>query len=268
MKRLIPILLLLVSACTPTILSMPDKERLVVEGWIDSGDNPVVMVTTPVKAEDYERSAKSLAQHIVMRARVTVQEDDGEEVLLEGRVDENYLPPYIYTSDRIIGRPGHKYTLKVQYGNHSAQGETTVPEPVPLKSVEVSHSAYANDLYLVMAHLDRTDVRYRFFTKVEGKDTQFYPCILSGTSGLSAVPIMRGWSLIGEKQPEFLAGEVVHLKACTLDEAAWQFWQGFDAVATLGLIPFFPVHDNAPSNLKGAYGYWAGYGVTFYTVEM
>ena len=148
MKRILPILLLALSACEPSMVPSEDPSRLIVEGWIDSGGHPIVMVSTPVAAQEQEKPATSLSSHVVSKATVTVTDDSGREYLLEGRVDRNYLPPYIYTSEELTGEVGHTYRLKVNYGNHAATGTTSIPRPLPLSTSLVTVSVPFSTLTL------------------------------------------------------------------------------------------------------------------------
>ena len=262
------LLLLALYACEPLMPPVEDASRLVVEGWIDSGGHPIVMVSTPVAAQEREKPASSLSSHVVSGATVSVTDDAGQEYILEGRVDRNYLPPYIYTTEELTGEVGRTYRLRVNYGNHAASASTTIPRPLPLDRLEVTPSAYSDTLFLLTAWftLPPEDTgHYRFFTRVRDKETMFYPSLLSGVDAhnyTGSLPVMRSWNLNLDKKPLFLPGEVVDVRFCALDDDVWAYWESFDAVASLGLTPFFPSFRNPASNMTGAFGYWAGYGVS------
>lgn len=113
---------------------------------------------------------------------------------------------------------------------------------------------------------------HRFFTLVDGKDTMYHPCLLSGelaTNRAGAVTVMRGWTMVGKGwRPLYSLGETVNIKFCRVKEDIWQFWDGFDGISTISTMGFFPVTSNPPTNMQGAYGYWAGYGATYATVTI
>ncbi|MBP5484137.1 MAG: DUF4249 family protein [Bacteroidales bacterium] len=272
MKRLIPILMLFTVACTTEHLPR-DPERLVVEGWIDSGGEPVVMVTSPVTATEVPQGVDDLAQHMYYKAYVTVlDENTGQEVTLTARKDSRYLPPLIYTTDEMKGVPGHRYTLKVMYGNRVAKASALIPEPVPLEDVIVSKSVQSDTMYVVTAYFDDPSGYHRFFTMVEGKNTMYLPSVLSGQSATNragAVSVMRGWDIYDTRRmPLYRLGETVRIKFCAVEEIIWQYWDCFDAISTIGTNGFFPISANPPTNMTGAYGYWAGYGATYATVTV
>ena len=271
MKKLIPVLLLAV-ACT-TSYPPRDAGRLVVEGWIDSGGAPVVMVTEPLTVPEEGVGPEDLATHIYYRAQVTVKDETaGVEVPLSLQRDDRYLPPLIYTTDALTGVAGHRYSLKVLYGNHVAKAVTCIPEPVPLDRVEVSKSVQSDTLYVVTAYFNDPDGFHRFFAMVEGVDSMYLPSILSGQPAANragAVSVMRGRSLTNTRwKPLYRLGETVHIKFCTVEEDIWAYWDSFDGISTISTIGFFPITANPPTNMQGAYGYWAGYGATFASVTV
>ena len=270
MKRFLFITVLLIAAACTREEDIPvDTGRYVVEGWIDSGGAPVVMVSSPVTAQYASQSVASLREHIVWWADVTVSDDQGNEVALSGRWDDDYLPPFIYTTDKMRGVPGRHYTLKVRYNNREASGTTYIPQPMMLEDFTVTpaNGLETDSLFAVTAHFRKPPegTFYRFFTMVEGRDSTWCPSTLSGvTIAGNSVSILRGWSARSLwHQPLFRRGETIHVKCCTVDEAVYGFWSGFDEVVNLAPIPIFQMTDPLESNLQGAYGYWAGYGATY-----
>ena len=79
--------------------SFPDmhgyRPEIVVEGWIEDGGYPVVIVTTTVPVTDEFKEWGSLNDHVVRWAKVTVSDGEREEVLT-GKMDKDYFPPYVY----------------------------------------------------------------------------------------------------------------------------------------------------------------------------
>lgn len=268
MKRILFIFsFFLLAACSVEDPPLQDEGRFVVEGWIDSGGAPVVMVTSPVAARYEEQSVSGLRNHILWRADVRVSDDRGNEVTLTGRRDERYIPPFIYTTDKMRGLPGHSYRLEVRCNNRFAWSTTRIPDPMPLDHFSFSRGNPETALYTLTAHFPPPPegTLFRFFTLVEGQDSTWCPSTLSGTNlaGGSA-PILRGWSVRSPAHdPLFNAGEKVRIKCGTVDEAVYRFWASFDDVANLSGNPVFQATSPLESNVRGAYGIWAGYGVTY-----
>ena len=76
--------------------------QLVVEGWIDEGGFPVVILSETVPISDIYADVNTLNDRVIKWAKVSI--DDGEnEVILTGKNSPSYFPPYIYTTSRMRG---------------------------------------------------------------------------------------------------------------------------------------------------------------------
>lgn len=281
MKRILSILSALAAiaplSCEPVQESGIPSTPLVVDGWIDAGGHPVVMVTRSVSPTGSLQDDKELASKVVSYASVYV--DDGtKRVQLEGRRDDSYFPPYIYTSDAITGEAGRSYRLEVVYPGINAWAETTVPAPIELDSLPVHVSGRADSLYTVTACFrdnPSTKDYYKCFTMVEGVNTSWTSSFLGAVDDATVqgeymrIPVVRGWDILEMyRQPLFRLGEKVHIKFCTIDEVSYKYWTGYDDVTGFARNPFFPVSANVATNMHGALGFWGGYGSSEYYVEI
>ena len=170
--------LLLLFSCTATTGWENAEEDIVVEGWIEAGGPPVVMLTKSVIPSEEYRSLEDLQDHLVKWAKVTVGGPDGE-VVLTGKTDSRYFPPYIYTTGWIKGEPGQTYTLKVEYDGKTVTATTTVPEPEPLAGLSAVPIEGSDDLYSLTVRLSNVagaKKYYRIFAMVEGEDAGYLPC--------------------------------------------------------------------------------------------
>ena len=270
MKKLIPILLVLVSCTRGYLQETPPS--LVVEGWIDAGGPPVVMLTTSVTPTLEFQSLESLQDHILKWAKVTISDGD-RSVVLMGKPTDLYDIPYIYTTAWMDGEPGKTYTLTVDYENFHATAVTTIPPKESLK--EVKAKQLPNGTYGIEAVIDpKPDSYYRLFTRVEDQDKSYVPSFLGVFSGRDlqseAVINVNAGRTINRRtySPSFPCGSTVHVKFCTMDEASWRYWSEFEKVSSMGGSPIFPVRFNISSNVTGALGYWAGYAPVWYTVTI
>lgn len=250
--------------------------QIVVEGWIENGASPVVMLTTNVSVSNDRQSIDSLGQHIIRWAKVSVSDGD-EEVILTGKVDKNHFPPYIYTSYKIKGEIGKKYELKVEYSGRTVTASTTVPPPVSLEYVEPVHKS--DSLYYLRAGFRDDPGRkdyYKFFIKVRGRDTYYKSSFLGliddavlAEGDVTDVNVMGGYGLPQENTGlYFCEGDTVDVRISTMDHASYCFWSDFDEITSLSTNPFFPSTGKVRSNIKGGLGYWAGYGSTYHTVPI
>jgi len=267
---------LVVLACSKPELKI-ESTPLVVDGWIDAGGAPVVMVSRTVSPSESLQDEEVLLTKVVSYAKVRVS--DGERTVeLEGRRDDNYFPPYIYTTDQMLGEPGKTYRLEVDYPGINAWAETTIPEPAPIDHFEVEVSSRTDSLYTLTAVFQDNPAErnfYKFFTMVEGRNTCWNSSFLGLVDDISLedsevrAPVARGWGILEKfRQPLFRLAEEVHVKFCTVDEVSYNYWKTYDDIAALARNPFFPVSENVSTNMHGAQGFWGGYGASFYDVTI
>ena len=254
-----------------------DAPQIVVEGWIEEDGFPVVIVTTSVPVSSEYQEWESLEDHLVRWAKVSVS--DGEsEVVLTGKVNKDYFPPYIYTTSRIMGEAGKTYSLKVEYGGRVETAQTTIPAKVPLEYVKVVER---EDGYGIVAGLSDDPASkdyYKFFVMVEGVDSSYVSSFLGlvddevlGT-GVTDVAVnssfVTNFATIERSPVSYTKDDVVRVRFCTMDETSFNYWSDYDDVSSLSTNPFFPVNKKIRSNISSGMGYWAGYGSSYYRVSV
>ena len=105
-------LLLCLSGCAEVELPQ-SAPQIVVEGWIEDGYHPIVMLTTTVPIGESVTDLNELKKFVINWGKVTIS--DGENsVVLTGRRDDDYFPPYIYTTSSMTGQAGKTYTITVE----------------------------------------------------------------------------------------------------------------------------------------------------------
>ena len=250
--------------------------ELVVEGWIEAGEAPVVMLTTALSPSPIYTHPDSLSNHIIKRAKVSLSDGD-TTVVLFSKQDKRYMPPFVYTTGWITGKAGGNYTIKVDYNGKTARAACSIPEAEPvsgLRAVPVEGSDSLFTIVITLGNKAGADKFYRIFTMVEGEDSRYIPSFPSAIEGATLkdnaeITITRGKSIDRlEFATRFKKGSTVRVKVCTCEEAACRFWMAIDDLSTLGNTPFFPMHDNPASNIEGGLGYWAGYGATVSTLKV
>lgn len=278
MKKLaIFICVLLSLGCSDAVLPA-GQPQIVVEGWIEAGREPVVIVSTTVPVSSKWQEYEPVLESCVVRW-ATVSVFDGEkEVFLTGKPDAAYMPPYIYTTSRITGEVGRTYRLRVVYSGRTVEAETVIPAPAELEYAQPS--MISDKAYEIKAGIQddpQAKNYYKFFTKVKGLDTAYESSFLGLVDdadladGVNEVKVLGKFtSSFGssDNNTYFSPGDTVFVRFCTLTETGYQYWRDFEDVAALSLNPFFPVTKKIRSNIKGGLGYWTGYGSKYYTVCM
>ena len=251
---------------------MPDStESIVVEGWIDAGRFPVVILTRslPLRLIDDAISMDKLSDYVVRWAKVTVS--DGEtEVVLTGGNDEDYYPPFIYTTGEMRGVAGKTYYLKIETDNEVITATTTIPKEVPqIDSVVCSRLDEDESLFRINVYVkDNPQTRnyYKSFYLTNLEKNHFlssYLGVVDGAlvDGAFVMQIIRGDNIAEEPVPSsyFEEGTDVVLKIATMDNVSYNIWQGYEDKTRLGFSYLTSSTTNVPTNINGGIGLWCGY---------
>ncbi|MCC8070836.1 MAG: DUF4249 domain-containing protein [Bacteroidales bacterium] len=284
MKHLAISFCLSVSFCLSILLSLclsacadDEVERLtnadmplVVEGWIEEGEYPVVMVTRAVNLLD---TIGDLEQYVEKWCRVTIS-DDAQSVILTGRVDKNYTPPFVYTTSAIKGQMGHTYHLKVETESQTVESDATILPYTKIDSLRVKPCLDTDTLYRLVAYLSPDqEGYYKFFSRVVNEETRYYSSFLGTFDGLTyntsnGIDVMKGIhdTYEGHFTPYYHLGDTVRVKLCSLEPSLYAFWKAYEDAVSLSGNLFFTSTKGCPSNIPGALGYWAAYGYSARTI--
>ncbi len=250
------------------------ERQLVLEGWIDSGGHPMVLLSEALPLTDGKVTGEDILDGVAKWAKVTVS-DGEEEVVLTGRTDPNYFPPYVFTTSKIKGVPGKTYTLRAEYKGKVATAATTIPEPQPLEKI-YTKSISDTSWTIVCGFTAPPDKGhyYKFMTMVEGRDSRYHGTALGAVSdeafdGYTEVHLFStrrifSWPYL----PDIHPGDRVWVKFCTIDKVAYQFWENFEVNVAANMESLYEFNSDMSSNVQGALGYWTGYGVSEYKVKV
>ena len=253
------------------------ESDLVVEGWIEEGRHPVVMVTTSLPTMTEYQDWETLYDHLVRWAKVTV--DNGEErVVLTGKMNRKYFPPYVYTTSHMVGEAGKTYKLTVEYEGLVATASTTVPESVPLEYIKVVEASDGYKIFTGLKDDASSKNYYRFFSMIEGVDSTYAPSFLGLiddsilAEGVNEVAVNGAYASdfgTAQRSPlSYKEEDVVRFRLSSMTEEIYNYWEDFDDISGLSSNPFFPVNKKIRSNVSSGMGYWAGYGSSYYRVSI
>ncbi len=274
--------LLLVSLLGCEDNSYVPEDHIVVEGWIKQGDHPVVILhrSYALGGEVTDTSlTEAFAKQMLPFARVTVS-DGTEEVVLTGRVDTNYMPPYIYTSVYMVGEVGKTYSITASYNDYFASASSTLFAPVALDSIRVENAV--KDKMKVTAYMSKFSVDevayYVLFVRELGK-LQFKLCPMGTFSSEHAVngvltmmvkhqsSMADGLSVPGNFDVSKGAYDYI-LQVARVDKGAYDFLDSYSAqLFSQGMI-FMSTYGNIPSNIVGGLGYFSAQGVSTYQISL
>lgn len=252
------------------------REEVVVEGWIENGQSPVVILSKTFTVST-EKETDSDETIVLPWGKVTVS--DGEKsVVLTGQYDERYTPPYIYTTSNITGKPGQTYYLTVEYGNRKLTAQTTIPFPDSLQDIRAERCEDSDSLYQITATFrdnPLTTDYYMFMTRVLNKDSRYYPAYMGivsdenlETENVRMIhPGIHTITDIKHKyEPYFKLNDTVLVKFTKLDETSYNIHKVYNELVILSFNPLFSNDIALPSNIKGGLGFWCGYATTNYRI--
>lgn len=261
------LLLFGLQSCAPDYFEN-NKSDLVVEGWIEDNQPPIVILSKTLTLSDKFQSLTDLKDYIVTWAKVSVS-DGVDTVVLTGKYDPEYFPPYIYTTGRMFGRVGITYTLMVEYEDFCATAETSILPPPILDDIRVVRCPDSDSLYqveVVLSDVSPETDYYQGFAKIGTSSKQFLSSYLGHfTDEVLAygefIPIFRGKSDIDEEYtPYFKENDSVSVKIAHIDKDAYEFWSTYSKNVNMPSNMFLTAISRVPSNINGALGYWCGMG--------
>lgn len=244
---------------------------LVVEGWIDEGEAPIVMVTHVV---DLTEDAPSFDDFVEKWGRVTIY-DNGRPYILTGHVNKGYTPSLVFTTSRLKGKTGHTYRLTIETEEQYAEAEVTMGDTPEFVSAEPTKE---DDGYSITAVIKPTDGPVQFQTQTIGEDGRFYPAFCSTiypcdipddgiriTKGIHAAYSEEESKLFSHY---FKPGDLVLVKLCRIPQELYPFWTAYDQSVSLGGNLFLSMPNNCRGNIDGALGYFSASGAAKIAVSI
>lgn len=251
------------------------RQEIVVDGWIENGDYPYVILTASSQYYSVVDSA-TLRSLVLSAAKVTVSNGTEAEVLTLF-MNNDYFPPYIYRGTRLKGQVGKTYDLTVEYGGRTVTAQTTIPKPVTMDSLWFSLNAGSDTLGVIKGILqDNASEKnyYKTFSKIIGENKRFIPTLISdfndkyfnGETFRFSLNKGNETYLSPNSDYYFNIRDTVLIRISTLDKASHQFWTSYEEEIANAPNPFASSHREVLSNIRNGLGIWCGYGSTYYVI--
>lgn len=261
--------------------------KLVVDGFIESGQPPIVILTQSIGYFS-KIDLQTLENSFLHGAQITVSDGTRSVRLREYALDTgvNMNKFYLYTIDTtdpsafsFRGQSERVYYLNIQYGGKVYEATTKIPNAKPVDSIwfrktEKPNITNAARMYVRFTDPDTLGNYIRYFTRrnneifLTGPQSVYDDAIVNGAT-IDSLTVFAGYDRA--RQPNldsvgvFFVGDTVTLRWCAIDRDVYRFYNTFEyATGTVGNPFAAPV--NVLSNIKGgALGVWAGYGATYVT---
>lgn len=261
----IPIIILfLIFSCKKQEFTKP---KIVVEGWIEEDKPPIVMLHYTYTFDERDTSLSTLIENkIITWGKVTIDNNEDEQIMI-GQLDMDLIPPYKYSTARMIGEVGKEYNITVENEGDIVYATTKILPKVPIDSIEILNVQENN--YNVKVHFTDYDKSkknyYILLYKYRGKG-QYNACPMGITTSdmandgkLSIVAHRRLKSLITDSvgSLSFEKGDSVFLKLCNIDSTAYEIWNSFLAQEFSPNLPITST-SSIKTNIKNGAGYWCG----------
>ena len=261
------VLLALVS-CLDDENVVNEKSSLVVEGWIEDGGFPVVILTRSIPVSQHWLDPDSLSNYLVRWATVKIS-DGTDSVILTGKYDRGYYPPYIYTSSRMMGEAGKTYQLTIDFNDEHVTATTTIPARPQNVSLRVVPCEDSDSLYQILLRFQDWPLEknyYQLFTRIGTFKKQFLVSYLGSVDDAVLdksveIPVYRGHEFMAhDYTPFYHVNDSVTIKFAQIDEPSYHFWDDYTKVLSLSGNMFLSTYENVFSNISGGFGCWCGLG--------
>lgn len=275
-----------------------DADQIVVEGYIEAGENPNPIFVILTKSAPFfsEISIDELNDAFVHDAKVSVTGPDGAvqltELCLNELTEEQQVLAsevlgietdslaidfcvYLDLSFSMFGEEGESYALQIEAEEQLLEAVTTVPFHSPLEELHFGDvPGVPNDTLRELRVFldDRPDEAnfYRYFTQInEG------PLIAPFTSVFDDLffdgdffefPLPKAelpeTEFNFESYGYFEVGDTARIKFCSIDQAHYEFWSTLEFnKANQG--PFSSI-TRVATNIEGGLGIWGAYHVSYH----
>lgn len=264
--------------CVSCEKEVEQPRHMVVEGWIESGKEPVVMLhyAYNVKEEDEDKNAtieNSFQRQLITLAKVTVS-DGEQEVILTSEVNMKYMLPYIYTTTHMVGEPGKTYTITASRDGITETATTTIPPVSPqLESISVRTLPDSTAKVTAQVSLPASlqSQKLIFALRREGQPQSFV-CRMGAkeiTTPTLNVPIYTPNRVLSAEGSAATLGGLesfssadtctYYLRVAAVDDISYRIWEGICAQSINQGMFYMGIYHNIPSNISSSRGYWCGY---------
>jgi hypothetical protein len=272
----ISLLLFVLASCQEPDFEVDQySSKIVVDGWIEQGKYPEVLLTLSVPYFSDVDSA-SLRKYVLTTATVTVDNGTTSEILTLVKNSE-YFPPYMYKGTKLKGEVGKTYNLKVEYGGRTITSSTTIPALSYLTSAYFKLDSDEDSLGLIYIKFTDDVNRvnyYRTLTQRINIESKYVANYVSNYKDLHfngsemELTLYRGNETNLDKQDDiyYRLGDTINLKFCSVDKATYEFWYSFQQEMINTSNPFASSSARVKTNIQNGLGIWCGYGSVYYRI--
>lgn len=269
-----------------------DNQKMVVEGYIENGEYPMVILTRTISYFNNFSVDTFLQKVLIQDAKVRVYSNKGEEELLTFQMDMRSPLGFAYVGKTLIGEIGTNYRLEIEWENNTYHAQTSILEPFSLDSILLNTAGIEFDSSATLRVFFTDDKNkkdyYQFFVKVSSPRLRDRYWVTTIPVVFDDVPfngrafhldifranpsqfLVAGMS--HDEQAEYYSmnfkpGDTVILKYAKMDYPSYQYWSSASSDISFGQNPFIsptPIKSNIEG--KNVLGVWCGYAMKIDTL--
>ena len=264
------LIFLLGSSCEENISVKENKA--VIEGVFSSEGYPTVLFSSSVSPG----VDGNLSDAVINWGKVTIS--DGErEVILSGRVDNTYLPPFRYYTYDMKGEPGKTYTVKADFKDLHAESTMTMPHPTPIDSITFAPTETDTLRATTLHFTSPADTPAYYYLTLQRNERGAHPSpTLMGTIIADlplthySIPVLKPKIKINSSDPglaqdfvpQLTVGDEWIVELNRVERPVYDFWKAYDNMILFSTSPFISTNESLPTNINGGYGVWSPQGTT------
>jgi hypothetical protein len=260
-----------------------DPDILVVEGSIEPGKNPIVIVSRNRSIfNNFPTDLVALLDTFLIKDALVTISDGSVTVPLAFTINPVAYPYIYYTTTSLVGEIGKTYSLTVSAKGKTVKSTTSLSPPVPIDSTWFELNIFDSTedslgfAFLNFKDPDTTGNAYRLYAK-RNSETEYFPVqgtivddefingrLVSFFTGQSTKPFGVQDTFIDQRF-FYTLGDTVYLKFCSIGRKEYKFYSTFETAISTNGNPF-----SSPtlikSNIEGGQGIWCGFSPYYDTL--
>lgn len=258
-------------SCSEDEIIIPQyRSKIVVDGWIEEGEVPRVILTY---SSSYfsEIDSFNIFDFVDARAKITVSDGDTEEILTLQKQDK-YFPPFVYSGQKMKGIAGKAYTLTIEQPPFLLTAVSKIPGTPIIDSVWFEFISNPDTLgtpVILIEDDPGTKNYYRVLTRRYGIDKRFVPALVPNfsdaiyTNEFIQYQVYKSsdFEIIKDDQIYFQKDDSIMIKVLTMEQEIFEYWSTFYNEQFNSGNPFADSKIQLKGNIAGeGIGIWAAYG--------
>lgn len=250
-----------------------NSRKAVIEGYIRNVEHPCVIFSSSV----VPNISGNVADAVVNWGKVTISDGD-TTIILTGRVDDTYTPPYIYYTFDMTGTPGKIYSISAEFKDLQAQSTMRMPYPVNIDSITLTPIDNIDTLRSATLHFTSPEETPSYFyisMKKTGRGNRMLPCMMgtikTDLSGAHySIPVLHPRIKTDSTKyiSQLIVGEEWTVSLNRIESPVYDFWKAYDDMVMFSTSPFISTTESLPTNINGGFGIWSVEGSSQKTLSV